>query len=169
MTSNSVIERALRWYGQEQYAQKVMLSYLKVLAEDSGIRHERIRLTLEPSPYIDDNDLEKPRLFLRTIEHRPSVSIQIETENATPDEIRRLVPYLGSFPEPWERDMLADAGFDANIQTARDVAVPYEMDDTPIVLFVDSFLVGRLPWGLTYEEAVDAANERHARSLGGVL
>ena len=66
--------------------------------------------------------------------------------------------------------MLVEAGF-PEPTTARDVALPYEQDGeaTPIVLFVDSFLVGRLPFDLTFEEAVDQANERHARALGGVL
>lgn len=156
---NNNIGGALYWYGREKYAAAVVRGYLKSLAEEAQLDPHKFRLSLEPSAWVDN-----PRVFLRTVQHSPSVAIQIEPENATPDELQRLVPYMQSFPDHWGRDVLED-----DIQTARDVALPYEMDDTPIVLFVDSFLVGRLPWDMTYEEAVDAANERHARALGGVL
>lgn len=67
----------------------------------------------------------------RTRRHLPGLLADprrdgVEPENATPDEIRRLVPYLKSFPEQWERE-----GFDV------DVVLPYSGYDDPVVLFVD--------------------------------
>lgn len=94
----------------------------------------------------------------------PAVSIQIEPENATPDGIKRLVPCLKPFPEQWERE-----GFDMDINTAEDMALPYSDYDGPAVLSVDGSCAGRLPVGLTFEEAVNAADERQARALRGVL
>lgn len=168
---NSHLKEALAHCNACRKTRYNMRSALRKLLADAGFdsRTDGLQLELDMSPYIDTDDTEKPRVFLRTVAHSPSVSIQMEQEHATPEEIRRLAPYLKSITEPWESDALNDEGFDTDIQTARDVALPYEMDDTPTILFVDSFLVGRLPWGLAYEEAVDAANERHARALGGVL
>lgn len=168
---NTLLGEALTCYNTYLKAEHEMRSALRKLLADAGFdsRTDGLQLELDMAPYIDTDDTEKPRVFLRTVAHSPSVSIRMEQEHATPEEIRRLAPYLKSITEPWESDALNDEGFDTDIQTARDVALPYEMDDTPTILFVDSFLVGRLPWGLTYEEAVDAANERHARALGGVL
>lgn len=165
---NTLLGEALTCYNTYLEAEHAMRYALRKLLADAGFdsRTDGLQLELDMSPYIDTDDTEKPRVFLRTVAHSPSVSIQMEQEHATPEEIRRLAPYLKSITEPWESDALNDEGFDTDIQTARDVALPYEMDDTPTILFVDSFLVGRLPWGLTYEEAVDAANERHARALG---
>lgn len=164
---NKELENALCWYASKKIADKNVRTYLSSLAREAGLYHLPIRLDLKPSAWVDDNDFDKPRLTMSTIGHSPAVSIQLEPENATPAELRRLVPYLRSFPEPWERDMLKDAGLPAPL-TARNVALPYESDDTPIVLFVGGFLVGRLPFGLTYEEAVDDAKEKHERALWGV-
>nr|DAF73063.1 MAG TPA: hypothetical protein [Caudoviricetes sp.] len=159
MTVIANIEGALYWYEREQYAKKTVQSYLNRLLADAGFdpRKDGIRLSVENYPYADD--FEKPRLFLSTVRHSPTVSIQFESENATPEEIQRLVPYLKSFPELWERDMLKEAGF-PEPTTAKDVALPYEGEATSIVLFVDSFIVGRLPYGLTFEEAVDRGGVR---------
>lgn len=166
---NNNLVGALYWYGREKYAAAVVRGYLESLAEEAQLDLHRFRLTLEPSAWVDSEDeVDNPRVFLHTVRHSPSVSVQMEPENATPEELQRLVPYAQSFPAHWERDVLMEAGFHEPT-TARDVALPYEADDTPIVLFVDSFLVGRLPFDLTFEEAVDQANERHARALGGVL
>lgn len=165
---NNNLGGALYWHGREKYSAAVVQGYLTSLAEEAQLDPHKFRLTLEPSAWVDSEDeIDNPRVFLRTVRHSPSVSIQIEPENATPEELQRLVPYMRSVPEPWELDMLKDAGFQTPT-TAKEVALPYEDDDTPIVLFVDSFLVGRLPFDLTFEEAVDAANERHTRALGGV-
>lgn len=151
---NNNLGGALYWYGREKYAAAVVRGCLKSLAEEAQLDPHKFRLTLEPSAWVDSEDeVDNPRVFLRTVRHSPSVSIQIEPENATPEELQRLVPYVQSFPEHWERDVLAEAGF-PEPTTAREVALPYKQDDTPIVLFVDSFLVGRLPFDLTFEEAV---------------
>ena len=153
---NNNLGRALYWYGREKYAAATVRGYLKSLAEEAQLDPHKFRLTLDPSAWVDSEDeVDNPRVFLCTVRHSPSVSIQIEPENATPEELQRLVPYMQSFPEPWERDVLVEAGF-PEPTTARDVALPYEQDGeaTPIVLFVDSFLVGRLPADLTFEEAV---------------
>lgn len=82
-----------------------MRTALKGLLQEAGFdeRKDGVCLELDMSPYIDGNDIEKPRVFLRTYAHTPTVSIQIEQEHATPEEIRRLVPYVKSFPEPWKR------------------------------------------------------------------
>lgn len=160
---NNNLGGALYWYGREKYAAAVVRGYLKSLAEDAQLDPHKFRLTLEPSAWVDSEDeVDNPRVFLRTVWHSPSVSIQIEPENATPEELQRLVPYMQSFPEHWERDVLVEAGF-PEPTTARDVALPYEQDGeaTPIVLFVDSFLVGRLPADLTFEEAVDQATKQN--------
>lgn len=161
MTLNPNIGGALYWHGREQYAKKTVHSYLNRLLAEAGFdpRKDGIRLSVENSPYTDD--FEKPRLFLTTVLHSPTVSIQFESENATPEEIQRLVPYLKSIPALWERDMLKEAGFQEPT-TAKDVALPYDGEATSIVLFVDSFIVGRLPFDLTFEEAVD-----RARTAGG--
>lgn len=152
--TNHCLSEALFQYGLLQTARRKVRSYLEMLLEEAQADPRKFRLELEPTAWADDNDFDKPRLTVSLVRHNPAVSIQIEVENATPEEIRRLVPYLQSFHEPWERDKLADAGFD-DVQTARDVALPYEADDTPIVLFVNGSCAGRLPSGLTYEEAVD--------------
>ena len=168
---NPNLQEALYYYDEYLAKRYDMRIALKDLLQEAGFdeRKDGVCLKLDTSPYIDGDDIKRPRVFLRTVARTPSVSIQIEPENATPEELQRLVPYLRSFPEDWESDMLKDDGFDAGVQTARDVALPYDRDDTPIVLFVNGSCAGRLPWGLTYEEAVGAANEWHARSLGGVL
>lgn len=164
---NNHLGGALYWYGWEKYAAAVVRGYLKSLAEEAQLDPHKFRLTLEPSAWVDSEDeVDNPRVFLRTVRHSPSVSIQIEPENATPEELQRLVPYAQSFPEHWEREMLEEAGFQTPT-TAREVALPYEDDDTPIVLFVDSFLVGRLPFDLTFEEAVSQATE--LKTSGGVM
>lgn len=155
MSLNPNLQEALYCYDEYCAKRYDMRTALKGLLQEAGFdeRKDGVCLELDKSPYIDGNDIEKPRVFLRTYVHTPTVSIQIEPENATPEELQRLVPYMKSFPEPWERDVLVEAGF-PEPTTARDVALPYEQDDTPIVLFVDSFLVGRLPFDLTFEEAV---------------
>ena len=149
---NSNIEGALYWYGREQYARKTVQSYLNGLLAEAGFDRlkDGIRLSLEDMAYADNAD--KPRLFMTTARHNPSVSIQIEVDNVTPDEIQRLVPYLKSFPGPWERDMLKGAGFPEPV-TAEDVATPYDPDSRAAVLFVDNILTGQLPFDLTFEEA----------------
>lgn len=167
---NPNLQEALYCYDEYLAKKRDMRMALRGLLREAGFneRKDGVCLELDMSLYIDGDDIEKPRVFLRTYVHTPTVSIQMEQENATPEEIRRLVPYLKSFPEPRERDVLVEAGF-PKPTTARDVASPYDLDDTPIVLFVDSLLVGRLPFDLTFEEAVDAANESGMKSLGGVL
>ena len=158
---NNLLKEALAWRSK---ANSYTRRHLPGLLEEAGLDPQRdgVELTLEPSLYVDDHDVEKPRVFLSLAGDEPAVSIQIEPENATPDEIRRLVPYLKSFLEQEE-------GFDMDINTAEDVALPYSDYDDPVVLFVDGSCAGRLPVGLTFEEASDAANERQARALGGVL
>lgn len=170
MTLNTNLQEALYCYDEHIAKRYDMRIALKGLLEEAGFdeRKDGVCLELDMSPYIDGNDIEKPRVFLRTYVHTPTVSIQIEQENATPEEIRRLVPYLTSFPDQRERDVLNEEGF-PEPTTARDVALPYSDCDDPIVLFVDGSCAGRLPVGLTFEEAVDAANERQARALGGAL
>lgn len=164
MTLNPNLQEALHCYDDCLAKRYGMGVALKGLLQEAGFdeRKDGVCLELDKSPYIDGDDIEKPRVFLRTYAHTPSVSIQIEQERATPEELQRLVPYVKSFPEPWERDVLVEAGF-PEPTTARDVALPYEQDGeaTPIVLFVDSFLVGRLPADLTFEEAVDQAAKQN--------
>lgn len=154
---NNNLGGALYWYGREKYAAAVVRGHLKSLAEEAQLNPHKFRLALEPSAWVDN-----PRVFLRTVRHSPSVSIQIEPENATPEELQRLVPYMQSFPEHWERDVLVEAGFQEPT-AAGDVALPCEQggEATPIVLFADSFLVGRLPRDLTFEEAVDRATKQN--------
>lgn len=165
---NPFLTEALTCYNAYISAKYDMRSSLRKILVHSGFDRWRdgIELTLDITTHIEGDDIENPRVFLSTVGHSPTVSIQIEQEHATPEEIRRLVPYLRSFPDYCGRGVPNDSGFDDdNLITARDVAMPYDgLVKTPIVLFVDSFVVGRLPFDLTYEEAV-----RRALSVGDAL